>query len=86
MAGLKWNTGKLYYSTVELGYQHVVGCRHTYISHLHFTFNTYMIHVVSYWFDPRIMYNVDAGLVGFGNGNGLGLGKGRSSKWKWSWL
>ncbi len=21
MAGLKWNTGKLYYSTVELGYQ-----------------------------------------------------------------
>ncbi len=22
MAGLKWNTGKLYYSTVELGYQH----------------------------------------------------------------
>ncbi len=26
MAGLKWNTGKLYYSTVEveLGYQHIV--------------------------------------------------------------
>ena len=23
MAGLKWNTGKLYYSTVELGYQQV---------------------------------------------------------------
>ena len=22
MAGLKWNTGKLYYSTVERGYQH----------------------------------------------------------------
>ncbi len=22
MSGLKWNTGKLYYSTVELGYQH----------------------------------------------------------------
>ena len=21
MAGLEWNTGKLYYSTVELGYQ-----------------------------------------------------------------
>ncbi len=21
MAGLKWNTGKLYYNTVELGYQ-----------------------------------------------------------------
>jgi hypothetical protein len=26
MAGLKWNTGRyLYYSTVELGYQHVCG-------------------------------------------------------------
>ncbi len=24
MAGLKWNTGKLYYSTVELGYQHSI--------------------------------------------------------------
>ncbi len=24
MVGLKWNTGKLYYSTVELGYQHVL--------------------------------------------------------------
>ncbi len=23
MAGLKWNTGKLYYSTVELGYQQI---------------------------------------------------------------
>ncbi len=23
-AGLKWNTGKLYYSTVELGYQHTL--------------------------------------------------------------
>ena len=23
MAGLKWNTGNLYYSTVELGYQHL---------------------------------------------------------------
>ncbi len=27
MAGLKWNTGKLYYSTVELGYQHAFLCR-----------------------------------------------------------
>ncbi len=25
MAGLKWNTGKLYYSTVQLGYQQ---CEH----------------------------------------------------------
>ncbi len=24
MAGLKWNTGNLYYSTVELGYQHTL--------------------------------------------------------------
>ncbi len=24
MAGLKWNTGKLYYSTVELGYQQAI--------------------------------------------------------------
>jgi hypothetical protein len=24
MAGLKWNTGKLYYSTVELGYQQYI--------------------------------------------------------------
>ncbi len=24
MAGLNWNTGKLYYSTVELGYQQLI--------------------------------------------------------------
>ncbi len=31
MAGLKWNTGKLYYSTVELGYQHLLNAD-TYVS------------------------------------------------------
>ncbi len=36
------------------------------------------MYVVSYWFDSRIMYNVDAGLVGFGNGNGLGKGRSES--------
>ena len=29
MAGLKWNTGNLYYSTVELGYQQFGGWRPT---------------------------------------------------------